>query len=394
MGKAVPEGLRASYPGKPTDFPSRITSFRNSLGQNPLVQQQTEFVFDALFSLITECGRGEAILSVDCEKERQLIRSFFECASPRLGSYLLPLYYATRIMSRKNYGEVPILQPSLDIGSGDGVTPAFVFDGKRLTVGSDLFIHDLVEAQQYNAPFDRLMAFDVCAMPFVDNTFGTIFCMNTLYHCDDPVAAIRELVRILKPGGSLHVDVARSSFVSEWPLFNMLRGIGFDQAAREFELLVSKPENLRLAEQCPALIEQAGCSHIEVVPFMSLPLTRLILFFNSLEIFFWFGSSTNFIDKILSFMNTIVAPLLAQDRKLSLDGSSYYLIKATKAGSPVHSRDDEEITQRLACPACRAPLIYSQETVECRSCPRHYPCVSGIPLLTTDYLKPFELLKD
>jgi len=42
---------------------------------------------------------------------------------------------------------------------------------------------------------------DICAMPFEDNFFDFILCNHVLEHISDDTKAIRELYRILKPGG-------------------------------------------------------------------------------------------------------------------------------------------------------------------------------------------------
>lgn len=48
---------------------------------------------------------------------------------------------------------------------------------------------------------------DALRMPFKDNTFDRIICSEVMEHVDDEVQAARELVRILKPGGTIAVTV-------------------------------------------------------------------------------------------------------------------------------------------------------------------------------------------
>ena len=47
---------------------------------------------------------------------------------------------------------------------------------------------------------------DVHRLPLADNTFDCAFCTGTFEHIRDPWQAVRELHRVLKPGGMLHVD--------------------------------------------------------------------------------------------------------------------------------------------------------------------------------------------
>jgi SAM-dependent methyltransferase len=42
---------------------------------------------------------------------------------------------------------------------------------------------------------------DVTALPFADNSFDDVLAMHMLYHADDPAKALREIARVLRPGG-------------------------------------------------------------------------------------------------------------------------------------------------------------------------------------------------
>lgn len=44
---------------------------------------------------------------------------------------------------------------------------------------------------------------DVHNLPFSDNEFQTILCREVLEHCIDPAKAVHEMMRVLKPGGTL-----------------------------------------------------------------------------------------------------------------------------------------------------------------------------------------------
>jgi ubiquinone/menaquinone biosynthesis C-methylase UbiE len=46
-----------------------------------------------------------------------------------------------------------------------------------------------------------------------DATVDVIFCHQTLHHVEDPAAAVRELHRVLKPGGALLVAESCASFI-------------------------------------------------------------------------------------------------------------------------------------------------------------------------------------
>jgi SAM-dependent methyltransferase len=45
------------------------------------------------------------------------------------------------------------------------------------------------------------------ALPFAENTFDAVVCSDVLYHIDDDVAALREIFRVLRPGGVVVINV-------------------------------------------------------------------------------------------------------------------------------------------------------------------------------------------
>lgn len=57
-----------------------------------------------------------------------------------------------------------------------------------------------------NSPLAEVQA-DICELPFQDNSFDLIFCNHVLEHIPDDRKAIRELFRVLKPGGGAFLQV-------------------------------------------------------------------------------------------------------------------------------------------------------------------------------------------
>jgi len=58
-------------------------------------------------------------------------------------------------------------------------------------------------------------------IPFRDGSFGVVFCSQALHLVDDPVATVREMERVLRPGGHAivtlpHVFVAEASIERHW----------------------------------------------------------------------------------------------------------------------------------------------------------------------------------
>lgn len=92
----------------------------------------------------------------------------------------------------------------LDIGCGTGrftIPLACGLEGVTV-VGADASIKMLEQAQQKPCA-DRAIWSEqnVCAQTFDDGTFDVVFISDMLHHLPNPVDAVKECLRVLKPGG-------------------------------------------------------------------------------------------------------------------------------------------------------------------------------------------------
>ncbi len=102
----------------------------------------------------------------------------------------------------------------LEVGCGRGVALpplARICDPEAL-VGLDIeraLLAEAAAALEAEGVFAELVAGDVRAMPFGAGAFDVVVDFGTVYHVDQPEAALREIERVLAPGGL---------FVHETPL--------------------------------------------------------------------------------------------------------------------------------------------------------------------------------
>jgi ubiquinone/menaquinone biosynthesis C-methylase UbiE len=97
----------------------------------------------------------------------------------------------------------------LDIGTGTGRLPLTVFEQSSFQgriVGVDHSQEMLRIAAQKLLPYANRLTLiwrDAMRLPFPDNAFDAVTCMEMLEFTPDPVLVLREAVRVLRPGGLL-----------------------------------------------------------------------------------------------------------------------------------------------------------------------------------------------
>lgn len=112
----------------------------------------------------------------------------------------------------------------LDLGCGEGrhVISMYV-EADVHAIGIDLSLKDLKTTHEKFKPFEDkgnpdkhfvLMSANALQLPFADHTFDKIICSEVLEHIHDYEGVLKEIERILKPGGLFCASVPR--FWPEW----------------------------------------------------------------------------------------------------------------------------------------------------------------------------------
>ena len=100
----------------------------------------------------------------------------------------------------------------LDAGCGTGIfSIIFANHGAKHVIGIDISEGSLQTARHLkekfglnNAEFQKQ---DMLALPFPDSSFDIVWAWGTVHHTTDPFRAIGELIRVLKPSGSILLAV-------------------------------------------------------------------------------------------------------------------------------------------------------------------------------------------
>jgi SAM-dependent methyltransferase len=95
----------------------------------------------------------------------------------------------------------------LDAGCGDGRHLAALArsgDWPRRVIGTDISARILETARVAVHPLEpELVQANIEALPFEDGAFDLVLCTQVIEHLLDPAAGVRELARVLRPGGTL-----------------------------------------------------------------------------------------------------------------------------------------------------------------------------------------------
>ncbi len=92
-----------------------------------------------------------------------------------------------------------------DVGTGTGFVAAGLASCAAHVIGFDASLEMLAVAQRNLAPFDNVELHEAVGdqLPVPDEMFDGVFANMYLHHAPDPLATIKEMVRVLKIGGVL-----------------------------------------------------------------------------------------------------------------------------------------------------------------------------------------------
>ena len=123
---------------------------------------------------------------------------------------IAPTYYTRLLGVLENVLPGEVL---LNAGCGTGEFNYYLRDRFRKSFGVDINVDDIATAKALTA--DQNIQFntgDVTRLDFPDEFFDAVICVDVLEHVDHPAQVLRELRRVLKPGGQLVVTVPHKNY--------------------------------------------------------------------------------------------------------------------------------------------------------------------------------------
>jgi ubiquinone/menaquinone biosynthesis C-methylase UbiE len=147
-------------------------------------------------------------------------------------------------------------QRVLDLGCGPGDGTARIAAAGATAYGLDYSQGMLDKAREEPGAAGRLIRGDAGRLPFHDAAFDKIICTNSFHHYPDHEGALRELRRVLKPGGLLVLVDPRRDNPLGWLAIDFFERRVFQLA----EVRIYTPAEWK------HLLAQAGFSAADVNP--------------------------------------------------------------------------------------------------------------------------------
>jgi SAM-dependent methyltransferase len=130
--------------------------------------------------------------------------------------------------------QVRLTPPVLDIGCGDGHFASIAYDQLPIDVGSDVMARDLPEAASRSGVYRVVMFASATALPFNDASFNTVVSNCVLEHIPDNESVLREIARVLRPGGIFAATLPSEHFPEYLFGASMLRSLGLRRLSQAY----------------------------------------------------------------------------------------------------------------------------------------------------------------
>lgn len=308
------------------------------------------------------------------------------------GAY--PHEFFVRIFERQFMKDIELTPPVLDLGIGKGDASDFIFSGRKLTIGSDPSIELLLAAKK-RGQYETYAALDMTCLPFPDESFSTVTAFNSFYHVEDRNAAIKEIARVLTPGGLFVFNDALPEVFDMEPLSHFFDFLAFHKVKQDFEALLKGADG-QSAPYVPynymqTQMHSLGLKEVEIVPFYSRPLAELGGLFMWLQHafaihsqeFLTFPAAEPLRIAWVKFLHATIPPFLKKDKVFCAeqDRSGFVMFKAKKQGL----LKQKNIPSQFACPKCKNKLNNIESSLQCNTCSLTFPFIEGIPLLIPFY---------
>jgi len=198
------------------------------------------------------------------------------------------LNFRRRVVTMLDYLDIQPGEKILDIGCGEGFYSMIfdqLYDCEVIAVDYDSEILSLARKRLGDSQKVTLEQGDIINLRFPDNYFDKIVCTEVLEHIEEDEKAIKELYRVLKPGGTIAITVPNKNYPLLWDPLNKIRetlGLGHFNPMSGFwgGIWAKDHKRLYLPQDLKNLVERAGfhVQDLRVLTHYGVPFNHLILY--------------------------------------------------------------------------------------------------------------------
>lgn len=129
----------------------------------------------------------------------------------------------------------------LDLGAGTGgVSAALAADGKHRVVALDIVANEDLRKLKNDVRVDQVIA-SAHDLPFANESFDVVLCLETIEHIPNARAAAREMMRVLRSGGQVMITTpARLRFLTKPDPHYQVRGLALLPDGLQRKVVVDK----------------------------------------------------------------------------------------------------------------------------------------------------------
>ena len=116
----------------------------------------------------------------------------------------------------------------LDVGCGGGYTCEFLAQRGAIVTGIDPSAACIEVAKAHSLAMGLTIDYHVGmgeSLPFADNCFDAVVCVDVLEHVQSPAVTVTEISRVLQPGGLFCFDTINRTWQSRWLMIWLLEDL-------------------------------------------------------------------------------------------------------------------------------------------------------------------------
>jgi SAM-dependent methyltransferase len=238
----------------------------------------------------------------------------------------------------------------LDIAGGSGAYASKLVRAADVSVAGLDISESMVRQRAEDPRLELNVVGDMEALPFADESFDAVLFVGCLHHVPDPLPALREAFRVLRPGGQL--------FAAE--------PVSLRAPADRAEQVPGTTHEFRISRRFLLGRIRAAGLHVDRVTGKRVAIRAIGLAVRSPGIGLY--RKGDLLDRALG--------LVGLDRFCEMA-----LVHGSRPGTPAGAGAAAGATRSLACPACHGPLERGGERLACAACGASYPVADGVPML-------------